>query len=198
MPQLAGRRCRRGAEHSVLVVQRHERVERMPGRRDIRDPGVGRNLVQRRVRLDEAPVPLPGEVGVYKLRRQGRAVQPGREAPERIRQIRRLEDEQCANHLHPGRPGLGQGAYHDVAGPETEAKPPAAVVAARLTADRGRGHAGSVARAGRNRGRERAVRTDVQRCPCRACCLGRQHRNLLLGLRREARPSIGGRPLNDW
>ncbi len=198
----AERRYRRRAVHSVLVVHRHECVERIPSRHEIRDPGVGRNLGQRRVCLDEAPVPLRGEMGVYVLPRQGRTVQPWREAPQWIRQIRRLEDEQRANHLHPGRSGFRQGAYHDVAGSETEANPPATVLAAwltaGLTADRGSGHAVSVARVGATIRARGAVRTGVQRCPCRACCLGRKHRSLLLGLRHEARPSIGGRPLNDW
>jgi hypothetical protein len=61
-----------------LVVQRHERIERMPGRHDIGDLGVGSNLAQRRVRLDEAPVLLPGKKGVYEILRQGRTIQPWR------------------------------------------------------------------------------------------------------------------------
>jgi len=151
-PRLAGRRrYERGASHLVLVVQRHESIERMPGRHDIGDPGVGRNPAERRVRLDEAPVPLCVKLGVYALLRRGRAVQPRRKAPERIRQVRRPEDQQCANHLHPGRPGLARGADHDVAGPEAEAEPPAAVLAGRLIADLGTGHAVSVAEAGRYR-----------------------------------------------
>ncbi len=145
------RRCRRGADQAVLVVHRHERVDRIAGRHDVADPVVGGNPGERCVRLDEAPVSLRGQLGVDVLGWHVRSVQPRRQPPQWSRQVRRLENQQRADHLHPGRPGLARGADHNVAGPEAEAQPPAAVLAGRLPAHRGSGHAVSVAKAGRHR-----------------------------------------------
>ena len=149
------RRCRAGrrraddvgrvADDFVVAAERHERVERMPGRDDIGDPGVERNPVERRMRLDEAPVRLLGQLGIHEIKRHDQVIQPRREVPERIRQLGCLEDQQRADHLHPGRPGLAPGADHDVARPEAEAEPPAAVLVRRLIVDRAGGHAASVA-----------------------------------------------------
>ena len=117
----------------------------MPGRHDIGDPGVERNSVQRRMRLDEAPVPLLAKLGVHEVMRHDHVVQPRREVPEWLRQLGRLEDQQCADHLHPGRPALAPGADHDVARPKPKAEPPATVLARRLIVEWGADHAGSVA-----------------------------------------------------
>jgi hypothetical protein len=65
-----------------VAAERHERVERMPGRHDIGDLGVVRNPVQRRMRLDKAPVPLLVKLGVYELMRLVQVIQPRREVPE--------------------------------------------------------------------------------------------------------------------
>src|ERR1700722_19161597 len=116
----------------------------MPGRNDIADPGVERNPVQRRMRLDEAPVLLLGQLVILGTKRHAHVVQPRREVPEWIRQLGRLEDKQRADHLHPGRPGLAPGADNNVARPEAKADPPAAVLAGRLIVDQvgGRGRHG--------------------------------------------------------
>jgi hypothetical protein len=81
-----GRLCRLGAagqrpdlcavEVIALVVERHGRVERMAGRHDVGGAGVEGNPVQRRVRLDEAPVLLGGKPGVHLLTWRDQVIQP--------------------------------------------------------------------------------------------------------------------------
>src|SRR5580704_9010618 len=51
-----------------------------------------------------------------------------------------LEDQQRADHLHPGRAGLGPRADHDVAVTVREAEPPGAVLIRGLIAERRAGH----------------------------------------------------------
>jgi hypothetical protein len=72
----------RVADDFVVTAERHERVERMPGRNDIGDPGVERNPVKRRVRLDEAPVLLLGQQAILEIKRDAQVIQPRREVPE--------------------------------------------------------------------------------------------------------------------
>jgi hypothetical protein len=50
---------RRG-DDLVVVAQRHERVDWVPARHDIGDARIKGQPVQRRMRLDETPVPLLG------------------------------------------------------------------------------------------------------------------------------------------
>jgi hypothetical protein len=73
------------------------------------------------MRLDESAVALFGKLVVDELMRHRHVVQPRRELPERIRQLRRLKNEQGANHLQPGRPCFTPRAYHNVAGLESKA-----------------------------------------------------------------------------
>jgi hypothetical protein len=67
------------------MAQRHERVDRVPARHDIGDAWIEGQPVQRRMRLDEAPVALLGELGVDGVVRLRPVVQPRREVPERVR-----------------------------------------------------------------------------------------------------------------
>ncbi len=113
----------------------------MPGRHDVGDLGVERNPVQRRMSLDEAPVPLLAKLGVHEVMGHDHVVQPRREVPEWLRQLGRLQDQQRADHLHPGRPALAAGADHDVARPKPKAAPPATVLTRRLIVERDTGHA---------------------------------------------------------
>ena len=75
-----------------MMAQRHVGVERVPSRHDIGDAGVERDPVQRRMRLDESAVALFGELVVHEVMRHRHVVQPRREPPERIRQLRRLKN----------------------------------------------------------------------------------------------------------
>jgi hypothetical protein len=118
----------------------------MPSRHDVRDAGIERQSVQRRMRLDEAPVPLLGQLGVDGIVRLGAVIEPRREVPQRVRQVGILEDEQRADHLQPGRARLAAGADDDVAGTEAKAQPPATVLDRGLVVDQG-GHAASVSEA---------------------------------------------------
>ncbi len=111
-----------------LVVQRDRHVERVPGDDDVGGPGVKRHAVERRVGLDEPAVLLGGEPVVHLRTRRDQPVQPRRELRQRSRQLRGLEHQQRADHLHPRRAALGPCADHDVALPEREAKPSAAVL----------------------------------------------------------------------
>jgi len=70
--------------------------------------------------LDEAPVLLLCELGVHDIVRHASVVEPWREVPQRIWQIGILEDQECADHLHPCRACLAAGADDDVV--RTEAK----------------------------------------------------------------------------
>ena len=134
----------RAVDVVALVVERHGHVERMPGRHDVGGARIEGNPVQRRMCLDEPPVLLGGKLGIHLLARHDQVIQPRRELRERGREFWCLEDQQCADHLHPRRPGLGPGADHDVAVPEREAEPPGAVLVWGLVAERDAGHPASL------------------------------------------------------
>ena len=134
-PRRPGRRGRPGQRGDpgpvqvvALVVEGHRGVQRVPAGDDVPGPRVERDPVQRGVRLDEPPVPLRGQYGQHLLARRDQVVQPGGQLAERGRQLRGPEDQQGADHLHPGRPGLGPGADHYVAVAELHARPAGAVL----------------------------------------------------------------------
>ena len=62
---------------------------------------------------------LGGQLGIHLVARHDQVIQPRRELCERGREFRCLEDQQCADHLHPRGAGLGPGADDDVAVPAT-------------------------------------------------------------------------------
>ena len=80
-------------------------------------PGVERQPVERGVGLDEPPVLLGRRAG-RRPRRVGSTSQSshGDSSRQRRRQVRCLEHEQRADHLHPRGAALGPGADDDVAG----------------------------------------------------------------------------------
>src|SRR5258708_8318365 len=96
------------------------------------------------MRLDEATMGLGPEPGDHLLARRDDPVKPRRQRCERRWQLGGLEDEQGADHLHPGRAALGPGADNDIARPEGESFPPRAVLVVRLVPDRLLEHLGSV------------------------------------------------------
>src|SRR5208283_3835427 len=116
----------------------------MPGRHYVGGSGVEGNPVQRRVGLDEPPVVLSGEPGIYLFGRGDQMIQPGRQLRQRGRELWCLKDQQGTDHLHPGRAGLGPAADHDVAVSEREAEPPSAVLVGRLITERDARHPASV------------------------------------------------------
>jgi hypothetical protein len=79
------------------------------------------------VGLDESPMVLRGEFGEHALDRLGLHVEPGRQSCQWARQVRILEDQQRALHLHPRRSALCGCGDDDVAVPKLEAVPSPAV-----------------------------------------------------------------------
>ena len=71
---------------------------------------------------------LRGQVRRQLVPREDEPVDPRREPRQGRRQIRGLEDEQRADHLHPRGAALRPGADHDVAGSVREVEPAGAVL----------------------------------------------------------------------
>ena len=124
----------------TVVVERHRHVEGVPGDHDVGGPGVEGDPVERCVGLDHPAVILRVEPRVHLLLRGDEPVQPRGKLRQRRGQVRRLEDQQGADHLHPCRPALGPGADDDVTLAEPETGPPRAVLVRRPVADRHPGH----------------------------------------------------------
>ena len=61
------------------------------------------------MRFDESAVSLRPEVVEEISLRQDEPVEPRRQLCKRLWEVRRLEDQQRADHLDPGGPGLGTG-----------------------------------------------------------------------------------------
>jgi len=76
------------------------------------------------VRLDEPPVLLRSQQGKDLFLRPDDQIEPRRIPANRRVELRGLEDEQLADHLHPGRAGLQTAADDDVAIAERETGPP--------------------------------------------------------------------------
>ena len=98
-------------------------VSRVAADAHIRHPGVERQPVQRRVRLDEPAVPLSFEGGHHRLTRLHDRVEPRRHLVQVAVEVRCSEHQQGTDHLHPGGAALRRRADHDVAVAEREAVP---------------------------------------------------------------------------
>ena len=124
----------------ALVPQGDVHVPRVTTHDDVRRPGVDRHSVEGRVRLDESTVPLSLQPSYDLVDRRDLVVDPRRQAGQRGREVRVLEDEQRADHLHPGGAALGPGGDHDVTVAEGELLPPRTVLVVGPVANRVRAH----------------------------------------------------------
>lgn len=118
-----------------VVVPREGDVSRIARHAQVRHALVEGDPVEGCVSLDEAPVLLHREIGEDVRVGARQHVDPGRDARERCVEVRRLEDEQCADPLHPGGAALGRRTDHDVVRAELESVPARAVVDEVLVVD---------------------------------------------------------------
>ena len=121
-----------GLAHPVDVgaveVKGDGRVERVAAHDDIGRPVVEGHPVERGVGLDDPPMRLRGQAGVDHLDREHQVVHPRRQDAQLVREFGRLEHQQQADHLRPGRPRARAGADDDVALAEGKTSPAGAVV----------------------------------------------------------------------
>jgi hypothetical protein len=110
-----------------VVVPRQPDITGVAPDADVGDPLVVGQPVERGVALDEPPVRLPGEGREDVLDGVGLHVDPGRQLGERSGEVRVLEDQERADHLHPGSAGLGRCRDDDVVVAELEPLPASAV-----------------------------------------------------------------------
>ena len=110
-----------------VVVHRDADIARIAAHADVDDVVALRETVDRGVRLDEPSVPLRVEVGEDFIELARVHIEPRRDLGERPIEIGRLEDEQPADHLRPGRAALRWCADDDVARSELEPVPARAV-----------------------------------------------------------------------
>ena len=94
---------------------------------DVGDRRFVRQPVERRMGLDEPTMLLGFEVADHGADVTGLHVEARRDEVERSVERRALEDQQRADHLHPGRAGLPGSADDDVARPRREPLPTVAV-----------------------------------------------------------------------
>ncbi len=117
-----------------MVVPRDGDIAWVAADAHIGDPLVSRQAVERRMGLDEPAMALRVEQREDILATLGEHVELRGDLRQRPVKQGGLEDQQRADHLHPGGAALGRCADHDVAGPKHESVPARAVLGKRVIA----------------------------------------------------------------